>query len=498
MGVKTQTMAPEAPEEEEYDLESVQLDYEETCDEVAELQKELRAATLEAQQMRLRLQAVTGGKGVAPCCMPEVVVNTAPNPEEQRATELRTLFEWVAQHVDASEPDVFEVNFQVPIAGRSVHLQRVVQWALDTKGLRLSVPIEHRDEIEALLTTARAPGGAGGDVLLGASVSSLSPSSSPVVGSRRTLDVALLRHLASTWDVVVGEFMTPAHAHAEPAVLLAHRGSSQGILLATWPTREALEAFHAMRAALGSALKVGERVEVAFEGQWYAGVLTAIDALGKAVVACDTDAPGLLTIAPMDHVRRPFLAAQPVVTAPSPQPRAPPAPSQHQKAPQPETVALPMPSPPLQRPQPQGTNVRPQPQSAATLPVEPQLLQPQPQPPEQQHRPQPRPASPSPPQIQSQMPAQMQPQQQSQPWLQPHAMFRHPSVPLRSHELLLPREQPLPSRPADGVAATGAAHTGASASSAAMLPQWAHGHSSRFQPHQSMRSPQLRRTRSSF
>jgi len=257
--------------------------------------------------------------------LPEV----SPHPQEQRAVELRTMFEWIAKQVGPSEPEVLDVGFQVPIAGRNVHLQRVVQWSLSGKRLRLSVPVEHRDEIEALLAMTRGKGG---------------------------IDTEVSRSLAKTWDLVAGEFMTPAHTKAEPAVLLAHRGSSQGMLLATWPTREALEAFHAMQATQANPLKPGERVEVAYDGKWYAGILECIDSTGKAAVACDADAPGVMTLAPLNHVRRP----NPTSTTPQRQQ------SLQAQVPQ-QTPLCPQPQPQLQSELPPQPQVEAQP-SAPRVP----------------------------------------------------------------------------------------------------------------------------------
>jgi len=115
----------------------------------------------------------------------------------------------------------------------------------------------------------------------------------------------LLQRLADTWELVPGELSTPTQTCAEPAVLLAHRTSSRGILVATWPTQEALKAFALMFAPDGWIPSVGERVEALYEGAWYAGTLEALDATGKAIVKCDVDEPGIFTVVPLSQVRNP-------------------------------------------------------------------------------------------------------------------------------------------------------------------------------------------------
>jgi len=273
-------------DDEEVDEEEMQLDYEDKCNEVVELQSELRAAKMESQQLRLRLQAATknGGSAAGVVNGLPAVVPPAPSIEQQRAQELLRMVSWLAEHVvlDEAPPEILDVGFEVPIGGRTVHLQRVRQWSMvGVQGgaqLRLSVPVQHQECVGALLATAKA--------------------------HDNMPDANALKEFAANWDLVPGELTTVTHSRAEPAVLLAHRSSMDGILVATWPTREALEAFRALHATNGETPKVGNRVEVEYDGQWYLGVLHAIDAAGKASVKCDVDEPGVHTIAPLHRVKR--------------------------------------------------------------------------------------------------------------------------------------------------------------------------------------------------
>eukprot|EP00439_Symbiodinium_sp_Y106_P018987 s3674_g2.t1 len=245
--------------------EDLQLEYDEACDEVIDLLAELRAATLEVQQLSLRLKA---------CRRTKTPFSTLPAAEDPKgARDLRQLFEWLAETVDLSHPpETLDVGFEVPIGGRSVHLHRVVQWPLATRiapgGLKLTAPIQHQEALGQLLASTRA------------------------------VDSDALMHFLAGWDLIAGELTTAAHPVPEPSVLLAHRTSTQGILVATWPSKEALQVY-----AAPIVPQPGERVEVEYEGQCYVGILYGVDN-GMASVRCDADPPGVMTVAPLSHVRR--------------------------------------------------------------------------------------------------------------------------------------------------------------------------------------------------
>lgn len=278
--------------EEDADDEDLQWDFEEVSGEVADLRTELHATEIEAKQLRMRLQtcAKSGGSAsqhVHPAAMPSA---TGAAEEDRRVAELKSMLEWLAQHVDLHTVDVLDVGFEVPIGGRVVHLRRVAQWPLPSASggrLRLTVPIEHQESIGQLLAVVQAAGG--------------------------KIDASVARRFAAVWDFVPGELATAVPAGTavgktcsgpEPSVLLAHRGSTQGVLVASWPTREALEAFHAANVAALATFHLGERVEVEYEGKWYSGLLHDLDAEGQASVKCDADPDGVLTMTPLYRVRR--------------------------------------------------------------------------------------------------------------------------------------------------------------------------------------------------
>jgi len=294
----------DACSDESSDEEQLQLDYEEACCDVKDMQNELRASVIEAQQLGMRLEAIAHKAGIsrsAPTAMP---ASGLPTVEDQRVAEIRGVIDWLATHVNLEQTQILDVGFEVPIGGRCIQLRRVAQWPLATAPggkLRLSAPIEHQAHIAALLSATKAQG---------------------------RVDPERLRIFAAAWDLVVGDFTTAMHSHPEPSVLLAHRGSPQGILIATWPTQEALQRFQATQAVGQQSastqppcaprqfvVRIGDRVEVHFEGRWYVGILHSVDANGEANVMCDTDAPGVFTIAPFCSVR-PLPASVPVTRVP--------------------------------------------------------------------------------------------------------------------------------------------------------------------------------------
>eukprot|EP00930_Biecheleria_cincta_P063618 TRINITY_DN4915_c0_g1_i2.p1 TRINITY_DN4915_c0_g1~~TRINITY_DN4915_c0_g1_i2.p1 ORF type:complete len:371 (-),score=67.25 TRINITY_DN4915_c0_g1_i2:51-1163(-) len=262
------------------DYEDVLLDYDEACDEVVELQAELRAEKIEVQKLQVRLKAAYSGSAQSasstsrsPPSLPAVGFVV----EEQKAAELRRLFLWLAEHADLESSHELDVGFEVPIGGRTVHLQRVVQWRLPGAPggqLLVTAPIAHKEPLGHLLATTRARGEVSADAIL---------------------------HFLAGWDLIAGELTTAAHVRPEPSVLLSERTSTQGILVASWPTREALQVFHTI---CPHAPRLGERVQVNYEGTWYTGQLQAVDGNGLASVRCDADEPGVLTVTPLSHVRR--------------------------------------------------------------------------------------------------------------------------------------------------------------------------------------------------
>jgi hypothetical protein len=266
----------EIPSDEELDAEELQLDYDEKCDEVVDLQRELRAAKLEGQQLQLRL---TAQNNKAPAAQVQKMPVVAP--VDPKYAEMENFIRWLGQHACLDRAEEFDVDLEVPIGSHSVHMHRVVQWPLTFKTrrhLKLTAPIEFKQDLQELLTLARSHNGA--------------------------LDTQVLHSWVNSWDLVPGDLETATQKDKEQVVLLVHRSSKEGILVASWPTVGALEAFRALCSTDGEPFTVGERVEVEFDGKWYAGILRSLTITGKATVSCDIDEPGVLTFAPVYRLRR--------------------------------------------------------------------------------------------------------------------------------------------------------------------------------------------------
>lgn len=261
----------------EYDEDEMQEEHDEKCNEVLELQNELRASQLEAQHLRMRL------KSVLPLTGSQIALPGSDVSEDQRrGVEMRSFFEWLAVCMDISHSEELEVGLQVPMQGRQIFLGKMMQWHSSVGRLQLSVPTEFSEEVLSVFKLARAQGG--------------------------HIEEGIGRRLADSWELLPTVIVVAGQQ--EPAVLLVRRGQKQGaeqsMLVASWPTREHVES-EIERAASdidANELPIGMRVEVEFEGQWYCGILHEVDVVaGRASVICDVDAPGIVTRAPISSLR---------------------------------------------------------------------------------------------------------------------------------------------------------------------------------------------------
>lgn len=265
-------------EEEDLELllEELQLDYDEKCDEVSDLQRELRATNIEVQQLQARLKAAMGA-GASPNSA--VSLPSATCQQETRVSELNTLLLWLANHVDLTRTETFDVGFKFSVGGRAVTLQRISQWPLSVNDLRLSVPDARQREMQVLLAAVRSAG---------------------------VVPPSALARFATNWELVRGEigvFIETSEVH--PALLLKHRDGQQSMLVACWPTQEKLRTFYDEHGPdPEGVLRIGDRVEAEYEGRWYPGYVHFVDMYGKAGIQCDEDPKGVFTITPFCCVRK--------------------------------------------------------------------------------------------------------------------------------------------------------------------------------------------------
>lgn len=241
-------------------LENLQIDYDEKCDELAEVRAELKAARIEVQQLRLRLQAA----GVKNTSVVPDKIQAGPGSGDGRAAELGRHLQWIAEHVELEHPAVLDAGCDVVMGGRHVHLGRIKQFRLNCPGnLKLSVPLDQSAEIGALLAAAKL--------------------------SNNTIDAQKSQSLSDEWELVVSE--TADGNNRETCTLLVHRETSAGILVATWPNVPA------------RIRPFGDRVEVQYEGEWFTGTLWDVENGSIAHVQCDLDPPEVLTVVPISMLR---------------------------------------------------------------------------------------------------------------------------------------------------------------------------------------------------
>eukprot|EP00930_Biecheleria_cincta_P023901 TRINITY_DN17186_c0_g1_i1.p1 TRINITY_DN17186_c0_g1~~TRINITY_DN17186_c0_g1_i1.p1 ORF type:complete len:377 (-),score=77.41 TRINITY_DN17186_c0_g1_i1:156-1229(-) len=281
-------------------------------EEAASLRLQVEQMRLEAQQVRLQLQV----SGVEDPSLVPNKIQAGNGAADAQHYELRSLFQWLVDSVDLSHQVVFECGSgegEVHVGGRRVLLQRMATWQLST-GLKLSVPLELQAEIAGMLTEARQKG--------------------------RLADSQLHR-LASTWELVGAEVVA-APGTPEPAIFLVHRQTSQAVVVAQWPSVDFVRATAAVQpfdpqrhfgrlaetssiagvvspppsVAAGqqgpwqlpnsgsqSIVSMGDKVEVEFEGQWFAGTLQSVEG-HLANVKCDVDPGDVITLAPLSSIRR--------------------------------------------------------------------------------------------------------------------------------------------------------------------------------------------------
>ncbi|CAE7480295.1 RPL3 [Symbiodinium pilosum] len=253
--------------------------------EARQLQAKVQEVRLQAQQLRIQLQAMGAQDTLVPCKL------QAGGTEEP--SELRALLEWLVGAVDLQRQVIFECGCgegEVQVGGRRVTLNRMVTWQMGDS-LKLSVPLELQAEIAGMLSEAR----------------------------QRGLEEASLR-LAKNWELLGAEVVSNAGS-PEPAIFLVHRGTSQAVVIAKWPSVDFTQLpagfdpeshFLSQKTpnpdgpdAATSALTIsqpGDRVEVEYEGHWFTGTLQSVD--GDIVnVVCDVDSPGVITVAPITAVR---------------------------------------------------------------------------------------------------------------------------------------------------------------------------------------------------
>lgn len=279
--------------------------------EAQKLRAQLQNARLESQQLRLRLKAA----GIFDATLAPGRIQAGSGAPESNQLEIQSLIQWLVDTVDLTHQIVFECGNgegEVVVGGKCVLLQRMAMWKLNAEPeskLKLSVPWELQAEIHALLSDSRLRG---------------------------RIDPVAMQKLSEAWEILGAEVVSAAAGRSDPAIFLVHKTTNQAVVVAQWPAVEfqqvappcfdpvqhfgrltadikALQISGASKVAQVQTaptsdadgrqnISMGSRVEVEYQGQWFAGVLQWVDG-DIANVKCDVDSPGVITVAPLTNVR---------------------------------------------------------------------------------------------------------------------------------------------------------------------------------------------------
>lgn len=263
----TRSFPLDTNEEEEEEL--AQEEYDDKCNELVELQQELRAMQLEVDQLKIRRKAAAVDTVAA---MP--ICEQTPEQQQclQNATDVRCLIEWLAKNVDTTVPaESLQVSAMVPFAGRQLRIDTVAQWRCrKLPRIHFSVELPHQEELIGAVMEAREPGG---------------------------LSHPRLERLVSSWELLRGH-ISPLPSHpAQPVVFLVHRETGLSGIIAEWPSKELLQATHDL------IFQPGERVQFRCGADWLPGLLMGVNEL-VASVRLDQDAEHIVTHVPIQSVRK--------------------------------------------------------------------------------------------------------------------------------------------------------------------------------------------------
>lgn len=259
-------------EELQEKFEQLQLDHEDKCNELVECQNDLKAAELKIQELQLLLKSQPGEQRSS--IVPDTIAagNSGPgvvcNPQ---AEELRRMFSWLAEQVELDDTIEFDASeHTLVVAGQQVQMGRIVQWRFKEGDLRLTVPADLASEIRNLLAGAK-----------------VNPS---------ILCDANAKTIMDSWLLSMNE---PPSQTTSAVTLLTHHQSHENCIIANFPEPHPVQEFGGYR--------VGEIVEIKFEGEWFIGVVKLIKCHGEFSVQCDVDPAEVLTKGYSHSLRRPVV-----------------------------------------------------------------------------------------------------------------------------------------------------------------------------------------------
>lgn len=174
--------------------------------EAERLRCEIQKANLETQMLKLQLQV----RGIADDSLIPAGMATGGKPRaaDLKCSEHKRLVEWLAQNVDLTCKQAYNVpEPEVNVGGHQALLGRMIQWRLNVPGgLRLSVPFESEMEFVDVLLKTRA----------------------------EQLELEKLEAFADDWLLVTTDLVTDNLA--TPALFLIHNESQKAIVVSAWPS----------------------------------------------------------------------------------------------------------------------------------------------------------------------------------------------------------------------------------------------------------------------
>jgi len=174
--------------------------------EAERIRSEIQRAKLDAQMMRLQLQAHgASGESLIPS---DMGTGGKLRASDLKWSEHKRLIDWLADNVDLSTKQAYNVpDPEVNVGGHRALLGRMAQWKLNVPGgLRLSAPLEAERELLDILTKTQ----------------------------RDLLGAELLEEFADNWLLVTTDLV--ADNVATPALFLIHKESHKAIVVSAWPS----------------------------------------------------------------------------------------------------------------------------------------------------------------------------------------------------------------------------------------------------------------------
>jgi hypothetical protein len=200
-------------------LTPLQVKLNEKEEEAERIRGEIERAKLDAQLLRLQLQA--HGIFDESLIPPDMMSGGMPKPSEVPYLEIKRLLSWLADNCDMTNKQSFLVpEPEVRVGNDTVYLGHMSQWHLRVSGdLRFSIPFENEAELVEMLRKAR----------------------------KDTLDDDELALFARNWVCMTTELHTDTTPM--PALFLINQSSHRACVVSSWPKVPVLAAQQSPQAS---------------------------------------------------------------------------------------------------------------------------------------------------------------------------------------------------------------------------------------------------------